>query len=134
MIMAMTANRPYLIRAYYDWILDNNCTPYLMVNALAEGVDVPQRFVSDGQIVLNIAPRAVQALVLENEQIRFNTRFGGLPTDIYVPVYAVLGIYAHENGQGVIFEREEFQEPPPDGTSPKTGGVKDDKYRLRVVK
>jgi stringent starvation protein B len=132
--MAMTANRPYLIRAYYDWIVDNNCTPYLMVNALAEGVDVPQRFVSDGQIVLNIAPRAVQALALENEQITFNTRFGGLPTDIYVPIHAILGIYAHENGQGVIFEREQFPEPPPDGTSPKARGAKDDKYRLRVVK
>jgi Stringent starvation protein B len=117
--MAMTSHRPYLVRALYEWILDNNCTPYILVNALIEGVEVPQNFVKDGQIVLNISPVAVQGLLMTNDGLEFNGRFGGIPTRVYVPMGAVMGIYARENGQGMIFEYGVTPPPPP--TPPETG-------------
>lgn len=104
--MSMSSHRPYLVRALNEWILDNNCTPYILVNAFEPGVLVPQNFVKDGQIVLNISPIAVQGLLISNEGIEFNGRFGGIPTRVYVPTSAILGIYAKENGQGMIFELE----------------------------
>jgi stringent starvation protein B len=111
--MTMTSSRPYLIRALYEWIVDNNLTPHIVVYAHSGNVSVPQEYVNkDGQIILNIAPRAVSALSLKDDAIAFNARFGGIPTDIYVPSYAVLGIYAKENGQGMMFERESEPEPP----------------------
>ncbi|UTA48838.1 ClpXP protease specificity-enhancing factor [Simiduia sp. 21SJ11W-1] len=114
--MAMTSSRPYMIRALYDWIVDNNCTPYILVDAQSNGVEVPQQHVNkDGQIVLNISPNAVMGLSLDNQSISFNARFGGIPTDIYVPSRAVLGIYARENGQGMVFEPELEPEPTPPG-------------------
>lgn len=138
--MAMTSSRPYMIRALYDWIVDNNCTPYILVDAQANGVEVPQQHVNkDGQIVLNISPNAVMGLSLENQSISFNARFGGIPTDIYVPSRAVLGIYARENGQGMVFEPELDPEPtPPEPTpKPKPAPAKPDggaRPSLRVVK
>lgn len=111
--MAMTSHRPYLVRALNEWILDNNCTPYILVNAHAEGVEVPQNFVKDGQIVLNISPVAVQGLVMNNEGLEFNGRFGGIPTRVYVPIASVMGIYARENGQGMIFEYGATPPPSP---------------------
>ncbi|MBB3169135.1 ClpXP protease specificity-enhancing factor [Simiduia aestuariiviva] len=118
--MAMTSSRPYMIRALYEWIVDNNCTPYILVDAQAQGVEVPQQHVNkDGQIVLNISPGAVMSLSLDNQAISFNARFGGIPTDIYVPSRAVLGIYARENGQGMVFEPELEPEPTPPEPSPK---------------
>lgn len=112
--MRMTSSRPYMIRALYDWIVDNGCTPYLLVDAHAPDVQVPQQYVNkDGQIVLNIAPTAVVELAIENAAVSFNARFGGIPTDIYVPCSGVLGIYARENGQGMIFEPEIDLEPEP---------------------
>jgi stringent starvation protein B len=110
--MAMTSHRPYLVRSLNEWILDNNCTPYILVNAHATGVEVPQNFVKDGQIVLNISPIAVQDLVMTNEGLEFNGRFGGIPTRVYVPIDAVMGIYARENGQGMIFEYGGGTPPP----------------------
>lgn len=99
--MAMTSSRPYMIRALYEWIVDNQSTPYVLVDAHARGVSVPQQFVNDdGQIVLNIAPTAVQGLLIGNEGIEFNARFGGVPTDIYIPCGGVLGIYAHSPHRG----------------------------------
>lgn len=113
--MAMTSSRPYMIRALYEWIVDNEYTPHIVVNARADGAQVPQQYVNkDGQIVLNIAPRAVSGLELGNKSVSFNARFGGIPTDIYVPCFAILGIYARENGQGMMFDFE----PPPDGEGP----------------
>lgn len=102
--MSMTSHRPYMVRALYEWILDNNCTPYILVNAHESGVEVPQNFVKDGQIVLNISPVAVQGLLIANEGLEFNGRFGGIPMRVRVPSAAVMGIYAKENGQGMIFE------------------------------
>jgi stringent starvation protein B len=138
--MPMTTHRPYLVRAFNEWILDNNCTPYILVNAYEKGVSVPQDFVKDGQIVLNISPIAVQGLVISNTALEFNGRFRGLPTHVYVPIGAVLGIYAKENGQGMIFDREEPQPEPPsppaasDEELPAKGGNKKGKPSLRVVK
>lgn len=111
--MTMTSHRPYMIRALNEWILENNCTPYILVNAYAKDVQVPQNFVKDGQIILNISPLAVQDLVILVDGIEFNGRFGGIPTRVYVPTVAVLGIYAKENGQGMIFDTDDpIPEPP----------------------
>lgn len=113
--MVMSSNRPYLIRALYEWIVDNDCTPHILVNAFADGAMVPQNYVgSDGQIVLNISPSAVFDLIMNESSLSFRARFGGVPTDIYVPYHAVLGIYAKENQQGMIFEPE----PDPDPETP----------------
>ncbi|UTW45085.1 ClpXP protease specificity-enhancing factor [bacterium SCSIO 12696] len=120
--MSMTSNRPYLIRAFYDWIVDNDCTPYVVVDAYFDGVEVPQQHVNDGQIVLNLSPRAIAGFSLENQQIQFSTRFGGVPTDIRLPVESILGIYARENGQGMVFQREE----PAVALAPVQGGAGDD--------
>jgi stringent starvation protein B len=114
--MSMTFSRPYIIRALYEWILDNECTPYVLVNAMADGVEVPQQYVKNGQIVLNVSPIAVMDLLLTNEAMQFNGRFAGMPMDIFVPMSAVMGIYAKENGQGMIFDLDE--EPKPEPPSP----------------
>lgn len=112
--MTMTSSRPYIIRALYDWIVENDCTPYILVNAFEDGVEVPQEHVKDGQIILNISPVAVQDLNLGNEGIDFEGRFAGIPKRVLVPMPAILGIYAKENGQGMIFD--------PDVTNPDPGG------------
>ncbi|WP_354011322.1 ClpXP protease specificity-enhancing factor [Endozoicomonas lisbonensis] len=102
----MTSSRPYIARALYEWILDNDCTPYILVDAARRGVEVPREFVKDGQIVLNISPSAVRALQMENEVITFSGRFGGEALTITIPADALMAIYARENGQGMVFEVE----------------------------
>lgn len=102
----MTPRRPYLLRAFYDWLVDNELTPHLVVDATLPGVKVPMDFVTDGQIVLNIAPRAVGNLELGNEAVSFNARFGGRPHTVIVPLYAAVAIYGRENGAGTMFEPE----------------------------
>ena len=130
--MTMTSSRPYMIRALYEWIVDNKCTPYILVDAHADGVEVPQQYVNkDGQIVLNISPSAVMSLLVDNNGVSFNARFGGIPTDICVPSHGVLGIYARENGQGMIFEPESQPEPPVPTPPPEDGGKRPS---LRVIK
>lgn len=108
--MKMTANRPYLLRAFYEWIVDNNCTPYLVVDATVSNVKVPVQFVQNGQIVLNTAPSAVGNLQLGNDAVTFNARFGGQPFALYIPINAVLAIYARENGAGTVFTLEEEED------------------------
>ena len=130
--MDLTPTKPYLVRAFYEWIVDNDLTPHLMVDADLDGVQVPIEFVVDGQIVLNISPSAVKTLDLGNEWIFFNARFGGIPQDIYVPMIAVKAIYAQENGKGMVFTDEENEPPPPPGTDNKKGESK--KPTLRIVK
>ncbi|PVX40609.1 stringent starvation protein B [Pasteurella langaaensis DSM 22999] len=100
--------RPYLLRAYYDWLLDNNLTPYLVVDATYYGVDVPQDYVKDGQIVLNLSPSAVGNLSLGNDAVEFSARFQGIPRNLYIPMGAAIAIYARENGDGVMFEPESY--------------------------
>lgn len=103
---AMTPRRPYLVRAFYDWLLDNDLTPHMVVDATIPGAQVPFDYVKDGQIVLNIAPRAVGNLELSNEHVSFNARFGGKPQQVIVPMAAVLAMYARENGAGTMFDME----------------------------
>ncbi|MFH7806418.1 ClpXP protease specificity-enhancing factor [Acinetobacter sp. YH12201] len=105
----LTPTRPYLARAIYEWICDNNLTPYLLVDATQPNTMVPEQFIQDGQIVLNIVPHAVHKLHMSNDAITFSARFGGVSRDIYVPLNAVLGIYARENGQGLFFDPNEYE-------------------------
>lgn len=115
----MTPTRPYFLRAVYQWIVDNDCTPFLAVDAQLPGVNVPQEFVEDGQITLNLAPSAIAYLQMENSHIEFSARFSGTPRNIYIPMAAVLGIYARENGQGMAFPEEYDDLPPSDDEGPE---------------
>ncbi|EKU54500.1 ClpXP protease specificity-enhancing factor [Acinetobacter courvalinii] len=108
--ITFTPTRPYLARAIYEWICDNQLTPYLLVDATQPHTDVPLQFVKDGQIVLNLAPHAVHQLHMSNDAITFSARFGGVAKEIYVPIRAVLGIYARENGQGLFFDPSEYED------------------------
>jgi stringent starvation protein B len=135
----MSSNRPYLIRAIYEWIGDNGMTPHLLVDASQPGVQVPPQSVKDGQVVLNIAARAVGQLDLGNEGISFMARFSGVSRSVRVPLQAVLAIYAQETGQGMMLPHEEES---PGGTAavettqptpaPEDGGPK--RPHLRVIK
>jgi len=133
----VTSNRPYLIRALYEWLVDNQLTPYFLVDALRDDVMVPESFVEDGRIVLNVSPTAVRDLELGNEAISFSARFGGHAHNIFVPPDAVLGVYARENGQGMLFPDEEQPEGPDDGPDsppePPSGGGRG-RPALKVVK
>ena len=100
--------RPYLLRAYYDWLVDNDFTPYLVVDANYYGTNVPVEYVKDGQIVLNLSAEATGNLQLTNDFIQFNARFKGISRELYIPMGAALAIYARENGDGVMFEAEEI--------------------------
>jgi stringent starvation protein B len=133
----ITSSRPYLIRAIYEWLVDNQLTPYVMVDAMAPHVEVPQQYVEDGKIVLNIAPQAVRGLNMNNEEIEFDARFSGITKHIYVPIMAVGAIYAFENGRGMVFSDEDEDMPPPDGSggdAKKSKPPKKGKPNLRVVK
>ena len=141
--MTMTSSRPYIIRALYEWIIENECTPYMLVNAYVAGVEVPQEHVKDGQIILNISPAAVQSLSIRNNAVDFEGRFAGIPNQVFVPINAVMGFYAKENGQGMIFETDTGGNEPPDptgsdgskgpsGTDSQPASIK--KPSLRIVK
>ena len=127
----MTSNRPYLLRAVYEWILDNDLTPQIVVNAELEDVAVPRQFVCDGQIVLNVAPTAVRGLELGNERISFSARFSGSPFNIDIPVRAVHAIFCRENGAGMTFPEEtQHSQPGPPAPEDSPPG----RPRLKVVK
>ena len=126
----MTSLKPYLIRSIYEWITDNDLTPHLLVDAENSDAILPQQYIEDGKIVLNIRPEAVQGLTLGNEEIEFNARFNGKPMHIVTPIVAVMAIYAKENGKGMIFDQEDEEPnttPPPENKPPS-------KPTLRVVK
>lgn len=148
---AMTSHRPYLLRALYEWIVDNGMTPHVLVDATQPGVRVPKHAVKDGRIVLNIAERAVGGLRMDNDALRFSARFGGVSQSVLVPLPAVIAVYARETGQGMALPddprdaarpmaptagfAEESETPAPDdngpdgpGEPPKRGG------HLRIVK
>ena len=137
----MKSSRPYLVRAVYEWLVDNDCTPHLLVNAEFTGVQVPSGFARDGQIVLNVSPTAVRHLHMDNEAVSFEGRFAGVAQTLYIPAAAVLAIYARENGQGMVFEAEpsmldgeEIDDPDapssPDDQPPRPSG----RPSLKVVK
>lgn len=133
----MNSSRPYLLRALYEWIVDNDCTPHILVAAEYPGARVPAGYAKDGQIVLNVSPSAVRYLEMGNEVLTFEGRFGGVAQSLYVPVAAVLAIYARENGEGMAFELEEAEQ----GASAERGASGDDepprpsgRPSLKVVK
>lgn len=103
---SMLAQRPYLLKAFYNWIVDSECTPHIIVDTTMSYVEVPQQFVEDGKIVLNIAPRSVMQFSMDDDAISFNARFSGQPMQVYVPLYAIEGIYARENSEGMMFPEE----------------------------
>ena len=133
----MKPRRPYLLRAMHEWICDSGCTPHLVVDATADGVDVPRAYVKDRKIVLNVSMSATAQLKLGNDEVSFSGRFGGASMHVRVPIAAVLAIYARETGQGLVFSDEDgaptpgSPEPtPPDATPPEPGR----RARLTVVK
>ncbi|MEO7323841.1 MAG: ClpXP protease specificity-enhancing factor [Dokdonella sp.] len=128
----MTSNRPYLLRALYEWISDNDLTPHLLVDATADGVRVPPGAAKDGRVVLNIASRAVTQFEVSNDCVRFLARFGGVSQSIYVPMAAVLAVYAQENGQGMMFSADSAPtDSPPTAPQPDEAPKRP---HLRVIK
>src|SRR5690554_6548158 len=103
----MTPKRPYILRALYEWLVDNELTPHLVVDAEWPHTYVPRQYVQDGQIVLNVAPSAVQALQMNNDAVQFFARFNGVEQKVVIPLGTLLALYARENGAGTIFEPEE---------------------------
>ncbi|KGP63272.1 peptidase [Legionella norrlandica] len=132
--MEMTSNRPYLIRAFYDWIVDNDLTPYILVDASYPNVQVPGDHVRHDRIVLNISPSATRGLLLENDRIVFTARFSGQTEQIFIVPNAVLEIYAKENGRGIAFPSEEGDGEPPPKTSSPSEGTSKSKPALKLVK
>ena len=120
-VRPLTSRRPYLLRAMHEWMTDNGQTPHLVVDAAVEGVVVPRQYVRDGKIVLNASYTATAGLQIKNDEVSFSARFERTPFEVSVPVHAVLGIYARETGQGMIFSDDE---PAPKPRRP----------RLKVVK
>ena len=110
----MTSSRPYLLRAVYEWIADNDLTPQIVVDAKQDQVRIPAAYVREGRIVLNISPTAVRGLSLGNEWVEFSARFGGASFDVAVPVDAVLAIMARENGTGMSFPEPSGDRSPPE--------------------
>jgi stringent starvation protein B len=131
----MTSNRPFLLRALFEWISENGMTPHILVDAAIDGVDVPEQAVQKGKVILNIDQAAVQDLELGNEWLSFNARFSGRRYEVVVPVEAVLAIYAKENGQGMMFAHDEGNLPPTNTDPDPTSGDGDDKRsHLKLVK
>ena len=131
MVERLVSTRPYFARAIYDWIEDNKLTPYVLVDAELEGVEVPLQYVREGRITLNVSSTAVRRFEIANEGVSFSARFGGVSVNIIFPIHALLAIYAKENGKGVFFERDgDLQPPPLDPPPPKNGA----KPALKVVK
>ena len=106
-VSRMTSHRPYLLRALYEWIVDNGMTPHLLVDATRQGVRVPAHAVKEGRVVLNVAERAVARLAMDNEAVSFTARFGGVSHPVQVPIAAVLAIYARETGQGMALPEDQ---------------------------
>jgi len=129
----MNSSRPYLLRAIHEWLIDNDLTPYLLVNAKHDNVQVPKDYVDDGKIVLNLSPSAIQLLDMNNSSITFTARFGGNPTNIYIPIEACMAIYSKENGEGMVF-KEEKTNGPDKPNNPTTTDIGKSKPSLKIVK
>ena len=122
----MTSHRPYLLRALYEWIVDNEMTPHLLVDAGQPGVRVPAQTIKEGKVVLNIAARAVGHLDISNDSVAFTARFGGVSQAVIVPVGAIMAIYARETGQGMALP-EDGGGAGPDDAGPDDAGPGDDR-------
>lgn len=135
--MSDMSQQPYLLRAMHEWMSDNGYTPHIVVNADANGVDVPAQFVEDGRIILNVSYSAAHNLNLDNEFVTFSARFSGKPCQVCVPIHAILGIYARETGQGMVFAESEAgaeeptQEKPSESQEPSGNPSQPN---LRVIK
>lgn len=115
----MNSQKPYLIRAIYQWLLDNSKTPYLLVNTTFDGVQVPHEYINDDKIILNIDPSAVNNFHIDNEWVSFSARFSGKSMELFIPIVAVLAIYGKENNEGMFFTEEDVSpSPPPEKTAP----------------
>ena len=136
--LSLPPTRPYMVRAIYEWIEDNNLTPYLMVNTTLDNVVVPTEHIQDGRIVLNIASRATGNMHMDNEYISFSARFGGVSRDLWIPMQAVMGIYARENSQGLFFDPNEYDNYQPEESEKPTPADKKpkraNKAGLKVLK
>lgn len=117
----MLSSRPYIARGLYQWLLDNDLTPYIVVDAEQPGVVVPRQFVQNGQIVLNVGSTAVRDLFIGNDAVRFHARFSGQPMKVEVPIAALVAIYARENGMGMVFGHEPVL-PGPEQDEAEGGG------------
>jgi stringent starvation protein B len=132
----MKSRRPYLLRAMHEWISDSQCTPHLVVDAGAAGVEVPRQYVQDGKIVLNVSWTATAQLQIGNEDLSFGGRFGGASMHVRIPMAAVLAIYARETGEGMVFG-EETDQPPPESPPQESGPPSKPtagRAKLKVVK
>ncbi len=132
--MQMTSSRPYLVRAMYQWIADNGMTPHLLVDVSIEGVQVPAEHIQNGKIILNVAPMAITGLVLGDTEITFSARFSGQSMSLYIPVEAVLAVYAKENGQGMMFSEDDGATSSADSDDEDPDPDKPKRPSLRVVK
>jgi len=129
------SKRPYLIRAMHEWMGDNGHTPHIVIDASVEGVTVPTEHIKDGKIILNVSNSAAHNLKLTNAGVSFRARFSGVPFDVWVPVSSVMGIYAKETGQGMIFSHgTEQPEPPDDPEEKEKEKLKGGRSHLKVVK
>ena len=132
---ATRSKRPYLVRAMHEWMGDNGHTPYIVVDATVDGVTVPEEHVREGRIILNISETAAHNLKLQNSSVSFRARFGGVPFDVWVPIAAVMGIYAKETGQGMIFSHgADNPDPPEPGNRTDDDEPQRDRSHLKVVK
>jgi stringent starvation protein B len=125
---AMTSSKPYLVRALYEWILDNDNTPYILVDTASDQVLIPPGIANDGKVVLNLAPAAIQDLEMANDHVSFSARFNGVVEQIYVPMASLLAIYARENGEGMMFPADEdeadAEAPTPSAKTPTLKVIK----------
>lgn len=130
----MTSSRPYLIRAIYDWIVDNNLTPHVVVDAEAPDVQIPEKYIVDGKMILNVSADATRKLLISNNAVEFDARFDGVIWHIYAPIKSVLAIYARENGRGMIFEGDEEEIEGDGNPVPPTPPKKSGRPNLKIVK
>jgi len=134
----LKSRRPYLLRAMHEWISDNQQTLHIVVDASLQGVEVPRQYIQGGKIILNVSMSATSGLTLGNDFVRFRARFGAVTHDVNVPIAAVLGIYARETGQGMIFSEADAPppQPPQPAGEPSTAGGSEAKRKptLKVVK
>ena len=129
---ARNSKRPYLIRAMHAWMMDNGETPHVIVDAEKSGVEVPRAYVKDGKVVLNLSSTATQRLLIGNDWIEFEARFAGVVHHVRIPVTTVLGIYARETGEGMVFSEQDLGPEPPTKPSPPEDGGR--RPQLKVVK
>jgi len=129
----MTSQKPYLIRAIYEWLVDNELTPYLLVSTEFEGIQVPDEYIHDGKIVLNIAPDAVNNFLADNDWISFSARFSGKAMELFIPILAVQAIYGKENNEGMFFPDED-NTPPPKPSNEEPNKSNKGKPSLSLVK